>query len=195
MDADKVAQIRPLHSVMLSSMSPSLDSLGTLITPANLLLSLLAIVGLSQVFKIIRRRAHTTQLSGPPSPGWLFGYGRILRAASDSASMYDGWSRAHGYVYALPAAFGTRRIILMDPKAITHFCARDTYGYVQNKLSKLAIQDLVSAHVTSSLNATGATFHRGDDRSGRDFCGPMGTPTNASAKPSLPRSATLPFGS
>ena len=136
MVADKTKQFP--HRIV-SSMSHSLDSLGNLITPTNLFLSLLSIFGLSQFFKILRRRAHTTQLSGSPSPSWLFGVGHILRAASDAASMYEGWSHAHGYVYALPAAFGTRRIILMDTKAIAHFCARDTYGYVQMKQLKVAV--------------------------------------------------------
>ena len=174
-------------------MSPSL---GTFITPTNLFLSLLAIVGLSQVFKFLHRRAHTTRLSGPPSPSWLFGVGRVLRAAANSASLYEGWSRAHGSVYALPAAFGTHSIVLMDPKAIAHCSARDTYGYFKSNLAKLAIQDMVSAHADSAFSTlSNATVSTPSSRSEKDSCGPMGTPTNASAKPSLPRSATLPFGS
>ena len=150
MVADKTKQFP--HRIV-SSMSHSLDSLGNLITPTNLFLSLLSIFGLSQFFKILRRRTHTTQLSGSPSPSWLFGVGHILRATPDAASMYEGWSRAYGYVYALPAAFGTRRIILMDHKAIAHFCARDTYGYGQMKQLKVAVQALVSARLSLFLSS------------------------------------------
>ncbi|ETW84721.1 cytochrome P450 monooxygenase 102 [Heterobasidion irregulare TC 32-1] len=121
-------------------MSPSL---GTFFTPTSVFFSLLAIVGLSQVFKILCRRAHTMRRAGPPSSSWIFGAGRVLRAAADSASLYEGWSRAHGSVYALPAAFGTHSIVLMDPKAIAHCSARDTYGYFKSNLSKLAIQDMI----------------------------------------------------
>lgn len=141
---DKAAE--SAHFIMSSTSPWALGSLGPLLTPTNFLLALLVIVGSSQVSKILHRGAHTARISGPPSPSWLFGVGRILRAASDPATMYEGWSRAHGSVYALPAAFGTRRIVLMDPKAISHCCARDTHGYFKYKLAKLAIQDMVSAH-------------------------------------------------
>ncbi|KAJ7600586.1 cytochrome P450, partial [Mycena floridula] len=48
----------------------------------------------------------------------------------------------YGPVFAVPWTLGTTRIIVTDPKAVAHFYARETYVYVQNSLSRVAIANL-----------------------------------------------------
>lgn len=97
---------------------------------------------LYRLTQTLRSRVKTTELDGPPSTSWLFGVTReIFR--DDSGALYEDWAKEYGPVYQIPAPFGGRRVILTDPKAISHFYSRESFTYVQNKFMRRSIESLV----------------------------------------------------
>ncbi|KIJ12886.1 hypothetical protein PAXINDRAFT_100954 [Paxillus involutus ATCC 200175] len=80
---------------------------------------------------LVRRRARTTPLKGPPSNSLIFGFPEILM----SADVYESWAAQYGPVFQVPSLLGTSRILLCDPKAIAHFYARDTTTYILTPLA------------------------------------------------------------
>ncbi|THH10066.1 hypothetical protein EW146_g8484 [Bondarzewia mesenterica] len=106
----------------------------------TLVLGGLILFVLSRLFGALRARARSTRLRGPANQDWVFGFGKIIRNSEDAAGMYEGWASKYGVVYSVPAALGSHRVVLMDPKAISHFYARDTNEYTQDAFQKLSIE-------------------------------------------------------
>lgn len=98
-----------------------------------------------------RRRVRTTRLRGPPSSSFIYGVGKILLEADDSASIYEAWAREYGAVYEAPLTLGGRRIVLYDPKAITHFYSKETWTYVRTPMEKHVIEQVVSRVLIGAL--------------------------------------------
>ncbi|KAH7927044.1 cytochrome P450 [Leucogyrophana mollusca] len=98
---------------------------------------------LVKLVRTTRRRLKTTQLNGPPNPSFVFGVGQALNDSGDAGAMYEQWAEEYGLVYKVPAALGKSRVVLCDPKAVAHFYARETFGYVLTPLSKMAIEAIV----------------------------------------------------
>ena len=96
-----------------------------------------------KLIRMSRRRVHTTRVRGPPSPSFTYGVGKILMEAEDPASIYESWAREYGGVYELPSTLGMRRIVLYDPKAITHFYAKESWTYGRTPMAKKAIENSV----------------------------------------------------
>ena len=95
--------------------------------------------------KSYRARARSTPLGCPPRPSWLFGMSRLIMNNPDASSMYEAWVHQFGTVFKIPAPMGDTRVILTDPKAIAHFYSVETWTYVQTRLSRVAIENLVRA--------------------------------------------------
>ncbi|KAL1718549.1 cytochrome P450 [Schizophyllum commune] len=89
-----------------------------------------------------RSGVPTTPLRGPPSPNWLFGVHRDIVRAKDPGAVWENWQREYGLVYATPAPLGETRIALFDPKALAHFYARETWTYVNPRISKMIIENM-----------------------------------------------------
>ncbi|CCL99010.1 uncharacterized protein FIBRA_01018 [Fibroporia radiculosa] len=94
-----------------------------------------------------RRRVHSTPLEGPPNPSWLLGIGHIISDSQDAGLIYEQWAQTYGSVYKVPAALGVSRVILCDPKAISHFYSRETFGYVRTEVTKRSIENTVGRGV------------------------------------------------
>ncbi|KAJ7705134.1 cytochrome P450 [Mycena metata] len=77
------------------------------------------------------RRHHSTALKGPSSNNFLVGVMPQLMQSSDTGAIYEEWATIYGSVFAIPSIFGSKNIVLTDPKAIAHFYSKDTYGYIQ----------------------------------------------------------------
>ncbi|KAH0826753.1 cytochrome P450 [Lanmaoa asiatica] len=90
-------------------------------------------------FRTSRGQLRTTQLRGPPSDSFLYGVGKRILDAEDSSAVYEAWAREYGPVYAVPSTLGNRRIVLCDPKAITHFYSKETWTYIQTPFIKKAV--------------------------------------------------------
>ncbi|KAH9887704.1 cytochrome P450 [Cubamyces lactineus] len=95
-----------------------------------------------KVGKSYASRSRATPLSGPPSPSWIFGIRKGDGNDPSGAALYEEWAAQYGSVYRVPAPFGSTRVIVMDPKAISHFYTLETFTYVQTKLSRIAIENL-----------------------------------------------------
>ena len=89
-----------------------------------------------------RRRARETPLAGPPNPSWLFGVTAKVLNNPDASSIYEAWVEQYGTVFRAPAPLGANRVVLTDPKAITHFYTSETWTYCQTKLARVAIEGL-----------------------------------------------------
>jgi hypothetical protein len=100
-----------------------------------------------------RRRLHTsgTRLRGPPSKSFLFGCRQFVTDAPDPGLIYEQWAEEYGSVYRMPDALGTSRVVITDPKAIAHYYAGFSFGYVQSKTAKMAIKHLVSCEIKVRL--------------------------------------------
>ncbi|KAG6876262.1 hypothetical protein C0993_004630 [Termitomyces sp. T159_Od127] len=107
------------------------------------------VLGIWFVFKLLKHglvRWHggvqTTSLRGPPSQSLLFGLTRIIRESDDASLLMEQWISHYGPVFRVPDVMGSSRVVVADPKAVTHFYAKETFGYVKTSLSKAFIKQL-----------------------------------------------------
>ncbi|KAG2109960.1 cytochrome P450 [Suillus discolor] len=70
---------------------------------------------------VLRWRSRTTQLRGPPRTSFIYGVSQYLASSQDSAAMYECWATE----YSLRDQ-GSTENLLCNPRAIAHFCARET---------------------------------------------------------------------
>jgi cytochrome P450 len=91
------------------------------------------------------RRPCSTPLKGPPTTGrnFLFGVLPDILKAPYPGALYEGWAAQFGSVFSVPAPLGSKSLVLTDPKAIAHFSARETYGYVQTPRAKHLLEKLI----------------------------------------------------
>nr|QEP49721.1 11-oxo-beta-amyrin 30-oxidase [Inonotus obliquus] len=90
----------------------------------------------------IRRRVKTTKLLGPPSTSLFFGVSKEI-IKGDSGALYEQWAKEYGPVFQVPTAFGGRRTMLTDPRAVAHFYSKQTFTYVQSNFGKRMVANLV----------------------------------------------------
>ncbi|KAJ7600569.1 cytochrome P450 [Mycena floridula] len=119
-------------------MSPAL----TLSLP--LCLSAGAVIWLvSKVIRSFVDRGNGTALQGPPRMSWMHGYQpQLMGNDVAAAELYQTWAAEYGPIFVIPWTLGTTRTIVADPRAVAHFYARETYGYVQNKVTRITMANL-----------------------------------------------------
>ena len=88
-------------------------------------------------------RNKTTPLNGPDNPSILFGLYRRINESEDPGALYEEWALKYGPAFRIPGGFGSSRILICDPRANAHFYSKETFGYVQTKLSRVFIENLV----------------------------------------------------
>ena len=88
-------------------------------------------------------RNKTTPLNGPDNPSILFGLYRRINESEDPGALYEEWALKYGPAFRVPGGFGSSRILICDPRANAHFYSKETFGYVQTKLSRVFIENLV----------------------------------------------------
>ncbi|EPQ51852.1 cytochrome P450 [Gloeophyllum trabeum ATCC 11539] len=96
-----------------------------------------------KLFHRIRRNTKTVRLNGPQSKSWIFGVGKYVSDQPDSGAVYEKWASEYGPVYEVPAGLGSRKVILTDTKAISHFFSKETTTYVHTPHAKLVIEGIV----------------------------------------------------
>lgn len=101
---------------------------------------------LYRVVTIVRARARTTKLQGPPAKSWLFGVSKEV-FDGDSGALYENWAQTYGSVFQVPGPLGDRRTVLMDPKAIAHYFSK------ANTFVKLSFARKFSESVVRSIHA------------------------------------------
>ncbi|KAF7375649.1 Cytochrome P450 [Mycena sanguinolenta] len=104
------------------------------------------LVASSYIFYVFLARfgsRRSTRLKGPTSGNFLFGNMPQLLNAPDVGAIYEKWAARYGSVFSVPAILGSRTVVLTDPKSITHFAARETYGYVGTPQAKRFLERLI----------------------------------------------------
>ncbi|KAK1220157.1 hypothetical protein PQX77_017096 [Marasmius sp. AFHP31] len=81
-------------------------------------------------------RGNVTPLDGPSSKNKIFGLTKELQTSEDVGKLYEDWATEYGSVYKVPTSLGTEKIMLLDPKAISHFYSKETFVYVGTPLAK-----------------------------------------------------------
>ncbi|KAJ7775693.1 cytochrome P450 [Mycena maculata] len=94
------------------------------------------------VRRFANRNASGTKLNGPPSESLIFGVSRRITQSDDSGDLFQEWAAKYGPVFQVPTAFGGRRTILCDPKAVNHFYSMERSVYVKSKLGRAVISNL-----------------------------------------------------
>ena len=94
------------------------------------------------LYKAKPSRRKTTPLRGPPNPSYLFGVVKTLRQSS-AVTLYGTWAREYGNAFKIPSVLWTERIVICDPKALTHFYSKDSMGYVSTAFTRRALEKLV----------------------------------------------------
>ncbi|KAH8798027.1 cytochrome P450 [Flagelloscypha sp. PMI_526] len=95
-----------------------------------------------------RRFQITTPLKGPQRLHPIWGWTLALLKADNVDNIYEEWIEEFGSVVGVPAMLWNQKIILSDPKAVTHFYANDVEIYDQGGLKK----ELNNSFATQSTN-------------------------------------------
>jgi hypothetical protein len=112
------------------------------------------ILGSLYLLRVYRRKQRTTRIRGPQSPGWAFGFAKIILDSTTATELYECWAREYGSVYKVPGVLGQSKVVLWDPKAISHFFARDTWLYNQTPFNKIAVRTTVCYFTLYSYTVT-----------------------------------------
>ncbi len=93
------------------------------------------------LFRILQARLRVVKLKGPKATSWLFGLTRETSFEADDLGglAFETWAKQYGEVYNAPGAFGSRRFVLFDPKAISYFYSKETFTFVQSTFARKAI--------------------------------------------------------
>ncbi|PFH47821.1 hypothetical protein AMATHDRAFT_66733 [Amanita thiersii Skay4041] len=120
-------------------------TLQQIITDSVFTLALLWIV--TKIIQRIRGGSSGTsslaKLQGPRRESLVFGFSKQLREAENRGVLYEEWASQHGAAFLIPSALNRSRLVICDPKAITHFFARETFTYVQLKFSRVFIERMI----------------------------------------------------
>ncbi|KAG1883378.1 hypothetical protein F4604DRAFT_287024 [Suillus subluteus] len=90
--------------------------------------------------QVYRQRQRTTRIRGPQSPSWVYGFAKTLIDTTITSDLYEQWAKEYGPVYKVPHLLGQSKVILWDPKAVSHFFARDTWFYNQTPFTKMSLE-------------------------------------------------------
>jgi hypothetical protein len=71
---------------------------------------------------------QTTPLWGPASKSFWFGLCWHIITSDDPAALYEEWSTQYGPAFKIPRIFRASKTMICDPKANTHFYAKETFG-------------------------------------------------------------------
>ncbi|KAG1883367.1 cytochrome P450 [Suillus subluteus] len=108
--------------------------------PGSTTCVLVLILASLYLLRVYRQRQRTTRIRGPQSPSWVYGFAKTVIDSTATTELYEHWANEFGPVYKVPHVLGQSRVILWDPKAISHFFARDTWFYNQTPFNRISIQ-------------------------------------------------------
>ena len=101
----------------------------------------LLLIGL--VFKRSLSKQESLPLDGPPRKNKIFGYQQELMDAANPGRLHEEWAAEYGPVYKVPTMFGSERMVILDPKAVTQFYSKETTVYVRSKFERSGIEAFV----------------------------------------------------
>ncbi|KAJ6454287.1 cytochrome P450 [Mycena vitilis] len=86
-----------------------------------------------------RRGSTTTKLCGPPSTSLIMGLTGFILQSPDISISYEEWAARYGAAYEVPIAFGRKKVVLTDPKAVVHFYSSERSVYTKAEDTRLFI--------------------------------------------------------
>ncbi|KAG9309786.1 cytochrome P450 [Chiua virens] len=110
------------------------------LSPFNAVVACTAVFALLKLIRVSRKRLRTHRLNGPSSPSFVYGAGKVVMEADDPGNVYEVWAKEYGAVFEMPSTLGSRRIVVYDLKALTHFHSKDSWTYVRTPLAKKSIE-------------------------------------------------------
>ncbi|KAJ7434801.1 cytochrome P450 [Mycena galericulata] len=90
----------------------------------------------------IIRYVRTVRFQGPPSPSFVFGHTKQITESRNPAELYEQWAQTYGSVYQVRGPLGTTRLVICDPRALSHVLALDSWKYSHPPLAQLQITSL-----------------------------------------------------
>ncbi|KAJ7186220.1 cytochrome P450 [Mycena pura] len=82
------------------------------------------------------------RLQGPPSPSFIFGHTQEISESRSPAELYERWAQQYGSMYEIRGPLGSRRLVICDPRALSHVLALDSWKYSHPPLARLQISSL-----------------------------------------------------
>lgn len=103
-----------------------------------------------KVYSFVHLKLRQTALQGPKAPTFLFGATKLLiDMRTDSLSLYEKWADQYGQVFQIPAPFGSRKIMVCDPKAAAHFYSLESVVYCREPTQQKALGEFVCVEMSS----------------------------------------------
>ena len=97
-----------------------------------------------QYYPLIRFILRRAALRGPKSSNFVFGTTNLLsNSQTDVVSLYEKWAETYGPVFQIPAPFGSRKVVLCDPKAVAHFYSLETIVYGRDPVRREQMANFV----------------------------------------------------
>ncbi|KAI6000267.1 cytochrome P450 [Pisolithus marmoratus] len=89
----------------------------------SILAGIAGVLVLRSTVRALRRKLKTTSLRGPPGTHPIFGASKDLFEAPDTGEIFETWAEEYGAAYEVPTSFGGKKIMLCDPRALSHYYA------------------------------------------------------------------------
>jgi hypothetical protein len=86
---------------------------------------------------------HSTKLNGPLSANRILGLTGYILRAQDISTDFEEWAARYGSVFELPLAFGSKQIVVADPKALTHCYNSERSVYTKTESERQFIVEMV----------------------------------------------------
>jgi hypothetical protein len=92
-----------------------------------------------------RHHTKATKLRGPRTSlkSYVMGLHRYINMSPDPGEVYERWAEEYGSVYRIPDSMGGSTVVITDPKAVAYFYTKETYGYVQPTVVRMAVEIMV----------------------------------------------------
>lgn len=129
-------------SSFLTTMQDNLLAVTRSVALLDVAAAIVAIWALRGAFGTARRSFKTTKLRGPPRTDLVYGAAKQILESLDAGAIYEAWAKEYGVVYEVPTTLGGKKIMLTDPKALTHFYARETWTYVHTESARFFLQHI-----------------------------------------------------
>lgn len=99
--------------------------------------SCLLLAAVYQLYPFLLHILRRTALRGPRASNFVFGSRDLfLDPQMDDVSLYENWASQYGSVFQIPAPFGSRKVVLCDPKAVAHFYSLETIVYGRDSVRR-----------------------------------------------------------
>ncbi|KZT22698.1 cytochrome P450 [Neolentinus lepideus HHB14362 ss-1] len=112
-------------------------------SPTSLLLYAGIVLVLYRTILRLRQKTMNTPLNGPPRRSLLWHIQNFMARSTKLLDLSELWIAEYGPVFRLPGLLGSQKIMLADPKALSHYYSKETTTYVKATYLRLALEKIV----------------------------------------------------